>query len=191
MSNGQPTLLEPTSQAEPPLLTKDSSRNPTNQPQWGIFLTGSRAIIPDNIISFEFKQDFRVAEYPMEEGGFQNYNKVNTPYDARVRMSKGGTESDRQQFLDDIEALADSLELCDVVTPEKIYLSANLNHFDYHRTATNGVGLITVDVWLIEIRETISAKFSNTKQPSGASPTTVGTVQPQTPKDSQTLKARQ
>lgn len=165
------------------LLTGDNV--PSNQvltPQWGIFLDGEQVLFPDSMVSLEYKKDYRIVDYPMEEGAFQSYNKVTTPYDARIRVTKGGTIEDRQAFLQDVAGIAESLDLYDLITPEVSYSNANVMHVDYRRTATNGVGLLSIDLWLIEIRSTVTPiLFSKTQAPSGADPVQLGQVQPQIP----------
>lgn len=148
-------------------------------PQWGLFNDdGSLALAPDSIISVDFKRDWKVPNYPQEEGAFETYNKVTMPFDARVRMTKGGTDAQRSAFLDAVDVAADSLNLYDVVMPDVTYQNANIVNYSYQRSATNGVGLLTVDLWLLEIRQTATATFSNTAAPSGADPVSNGSVQP-------------
>lgn len=148
-------------------------------PKWGIGIGGVFQIFPDSFLEIEFKRDWVVPDYPQELGAFQSYNKVATPYEAKVRMTKGGTEADRQQFLDTVDALASSLALVDVVTPTRIYQNANITHYDYRRTATNGVGLLTVDIWLEEIRVAPNPAFTQTAKPDGQDPQQTGQVQAQ------------
>jgi hypothetical protein len=64
------------------------------------------------------------------------------------------------------------------VTPEQVYSSVNITHYDYRRTSTNGVGLLTVDVWGTQVRVTGDAAFSQTQAPSGADPVNGGVVSP-------------
>lgn len=154
-------------------------------PQWGIFLDGVPVVLADSVIDFSYKQEWTISDYPVEQGGFLSYDKVSTPYDVRIRFSTGGSEADRQDFLDSIAAVAGSLQLFDVVTPEEIYTNANIFHYDYRRTSQNGVGLIVVDIWLVEIRTTATAAFSNTQSPSGASPVAGGNVQAVPPNNAQ------
>ena len=149
--------------------------------QWGIFLNGLPIIDADSVVSFEYKQEWTVSDFPLEQGAFQSYDKVQVPFDVRVRYATGGSQVDRQSFLDSIQAIAGSLLLFDVVTPEAIYNSVNITHWDYRRTSTNGVGLLVVDIWCVEVRVTAVTAFSNTNQPAGASPQPGGLVQPQPP----------
>lgn len=148
--------------------------------QWGIFRDGIPVIIADSTISFEFRQDFPISDYPVEAGGFQNYDKVQLPAEIRVRLSAGESIANRQAFLSSIDTVINTTDLYDVLTPEATYLGYNFTHRDFRRRAENGVGLIVVDLWLTEIRETSTATFANTQQPSEAGKQSVGNVQPQT-----------
>lgn len=168
-------------------------------PQWGLFKDGFPVVAADNVLSFDFRNDFSISTYPQEEGSFQSYNKVSNPFDVRLRFSIGGSESDRRSLLRSIAAIAGSLDLFDAVCPERIYPSVNVTHYDYRRTATNGLGLLVIDVWCTQVRVTGGAAFSNkdstaigafgssttggavgvsTQQPSATTPIGVGNVQP-------------
>ena len=147
-------------------------------PQWGIFLNGFPVVLADSVISLEYKQEWTISDYPVEQGAFESYDKVQTPFHARIRFATGGSEQSRQAFLDSIAAIAGTLTLFDVVTPEEVYQSVNVSHYEYNRTATSGVGLIAVDVLCIEVRVTATQTFSNTKAPSGAAPVSSGNGQP-------------
>lgn len=154
-------------------------------PQWGIFLNGVQAIKPDSVVDFTYKSEYTLSDYPVEQGAFQTYDKVQVPYDVRLRLSAGGSASKRQTFMTALETLKASLSLYTVMTPEFIYPSVNFTHIDYKRTATNGVGLIVADVWGLQVRQTATTAFSNTKSAAGASPVSNGTVQPVPPTNSQ------
>lgn len=150
-------------------------------PQWGIFLDGEPVIEADNTISFDLKQDLPVSDYPVEDGGFQSYDKVELPADIRLRMSCGGSVEERQAFLDSIEENINTTDLYDILTPERVFTGYCFTHRDFRRTAQNGVGLIVVDLWLTNIRVTSTANFTNTQQPGDAGTQSAGNVQPQTP----------
>lgn len=148
-------------------------------PQWGIYLNGDLALEVESVVNFTIKRDYAIADYPIEDGGFQSYDKVQIPGDIRVRVSSGGSAAERQAMLDDVESIAGTLDLYDIVTPEKVYRSYNVSHYDVSRTATNGVGLIVCDIWFTEIRTTQSATFSTTQNPVNAGPQAVGNIQAQ------------
>lgn len=148
---------------------------------WGIFLDGEQAFDYQSILDFDYKQDWPISDYPVEEGAFQSYDKVQLPFDVRVRVSSGGTISERQALLTSVQAAANTLDLYDVVTPEQTYASCNITHVDYKRTSVNGVGVIVMDIWFIQIRVTSTAVFSNTQQPGIAGQQNTGSVSALTP----------
>jgi hypothetical protein len=90
----------------------------------------------------------------------------------------GGSEDKRKSLLDSVTTVAGDLEIYDVVTPEIIHESVNIEHFDYRRSSDHGVGLIEIDVWVTEIRAKVKPAFSKTKDPSGADPQSGGVVNP-------------
>lgn len=146
-------------------------------PQWGIFQDGLPVVLADNVVSLDYKKDWEIANYPMEQGAFQSYDKVENPFEARVRFSTGGTRIDRQVLLSSITAIAGNTELYDVYTPEAIYPSVNIAHYDYRRTAVSGVGLLTIDVWVHQVRVDVETSFTNTQTAGGANPIAGGQVQ--------------
>lgn len=147
-------------------------------PQWGLFQDGAPVVTADNVISVEYKQEWVVADYPLEQGAFESYDKVQTPFSVRLSFSAGGSETDRQALLDSVAAIAGTTDLFDAVTPEEVYPNVNPTHCSYRRSATNGVGLIVVDVMCVQIRIATSDTLDNTQSPSAAAPVNDGTVQP-------------
>jgi hypothetical protein len=148
-------------------------------PLWGLFLGGVPVVVADTVTSFAYKQDWAIADYPVEQGGFESYDKVNTPFRAQIQFVAGGSEANREALLDSIAAAADTLTLYDAVTPEEIYPSVNIEGYDYRRTSRNGLGLMIVNVHILEIREDQSNNFQNTAEPSGASALPTGNIQAQ------------
>jgi hypothetical protein len=160
------------------LLTKDAVAGILSGfPQWGIFLNGAPVVLADNVASIDYKQDWTISDYQLEQGAFESYDKVAHPFECKVRFTAGGDVTNRQNFLNSIAAIAPTLTLYDIVTPEETYTSVNITHYDYRRTAINGVGLITVDVWAVQVRVTATASFQNVTSPSSASPQNGGIVQ--------------
>jgi hypothetical protein len=155
-------------------------------PQWGVFDTsGFPVAIPDSVISVDYRKEWRVSDYPVEGGAFESYNKVSTPFDARVRMACDGSTTPRSLFLSQIDSAANSLTLYTVVTPDAQYASANITHYDYRRERESGAGILLVDVWLQEVRVTVQTQFTSTKSPEGAAAVNTGSVQPTTPSPAQ------
>lgn len=147
-------------------------------PQWGVFLDGVQAFDYNSVVDFDYKQDWTVADYPVEDGAFLSYDKVQLPFDVRVRLASGGSEFERQALLTEVRAAANTLNLYDVVTPEETYSSCNIVHVDFKRTNLDGVGMILIDVWFQQIRQTATSTFSNTQTPVVAGETSTGQVAP-------------
>lgn len=149
--------------------------------QWGIFSGGGAVVEADTVVDLTYKQDWVIADYPLEGGQFENYDKVATPYDVRIRFVAGGSESNRSSLLSSVAYIAGDFEFYDVVTPEAVYVNCNVRHYDYHRSSTAGLGLLTVDVWLQEIRVNVisgsGGGFGGASAPSGADQINGGAVQ--------------
>jgi hypothetical protein len=175
-------------------------------PQWGIFdQTGNPVIIGDSVVAVDYRQEYRLADYPIEEGAFATYNKVQQPFDIRVSFAVSGkldlissilsggaigsaisslvtgsspSQASRGNFLQQLDAALRSLYLFTVVTPEKTYPSVNLSHCDYRRESHRGATLLTIDVWCQEVRVAARGAYSKTNQPTGTDPVDGGTKQP-------------
>lgn len=146
--------------------------------QWGLFLGGSPAVVFDSFVSIEYKREWAISDYPIEQGGFESYNKVQVPFNVHVKFASGGSEENRAALEANCEAVAKTLDLYSVVTPERVYRSVNVQHIDYRRTSTNGVGLLTVEMWLLEVRTRvveISTSSSGTATDQGT--VTIGPVE--------------
>lgn len=174
------------------LLTGDGAGVSTlvADPQWGLFDdSGNAVVLADSVIGFDYAKEYRVSNYPVEEGSFASYNKVEEPYDIRILLAKGGNDGDRAAFISELQAAEASLDLYTVITPDATYVNANVVRTSYGRHASNGVSLIVADVQIEEIRPAASSTFSNTASPAGAAQQSGGTVQPQTPSSAQATAA--
>lgn len=151
-------------------------------PKWGLFDKERKQIIAaDSVIDVAYRQETRISTAPQENGAFMAYNKVGTPFDARITFAKGGTEQERQDFLTQIALAQQALTLYVLVTPTINYRDVNVIHYDYRRSITHGTQLLTVDVWLEQVRMVDGPAFSNTASPTGADAVNDGQVQTQAP----------
>jgi hypothetical protein len=170
--------------------------NPTAGDWMVLASDGSRVIVPDTVPKFEFRGDYRVSNYPVEQGAFASYNKVAEPFELRMTMVCGGLNfvqsaaaslgltlgqqyMQKGDFLSTLDYMLSSTDLFTVVTPDMTYQSLTLDHYDYRREASGGATLLTVEAWFKQVRVTASASYSNPKSPSAASPINAGTVQAQ------------
>lgn len=192
-ADGSPTLLQgPAHITDLQLAKTDStdSRFQSVSDAWGIYLNGARVMEADTVLGIEYRHESRVANFPMEQGAFSSYDKVEMPFGVRVRLAKGGTETERSDFLAEVETARSSLNLYDVASPEYAFLGTSLTALSYSRHATNGAGLLVVELTFEEIRQTAVSKFApaTVKSPGAADPTPGGAPQPTKPISEQTLK---
>ena len=146
--------------------------------QWGIYDQNNNKILsPDSFKELDYQHSWRIANYPMEQGAFQSYNKVQTPFEVPLRLMKGGSDQDRYDFLNALETIANSFDLYDVVTPDYTYQNVSISTIGYHRAAREGAKLLTIDVYLTEVRVANKADFSNVSKPSYANSQNGGGVQ--------------
>jgi len=121
---------------------------------WGVFdSSGKQVLIPDTFLGIEYRNVYHVATHPVERGSFAAYNKVKEPFHGLVRMAVGGSVSDRETFLQDLNNLVKSTDLYNLITPEETYFNVNLERFDYRRETRNGAGMIIAVCHFIEIRQ--------------------------------------
>jgi hypothetical protein len=147
---------------------------------WTILLDGAEVFDFDSFSTLDFKKEWVIADYQVEDGSFFSYDKVEMPYEVRLRITSGGTAQERQALIEQIDAVAGGTDLFTIVSPEKIYENANVARYSYPRAA-QGVGMIVVDIVFQEIRLSEPASFSNTQQPGSAGQQGGGNVQPVAP----------
>lgn len=166
---------------------------------WAIYSAGTSdpVIEPDTFVGIDFVGEARVSDYPVEQGAFADYNKVQTPRGIRVKLACANEQMQRGDFLDQLEAMKKAAELYDISTPDLLYEGFTLAHYDYARKATNGVSMIQVECHFEEIRQTGSATFSSdspsstisSNSPSANDPVNSGTVAATTPTAAQAASA--
>ncbi len=179
---GVPTLLggfAPTPAL--PALNDISNALPSSlSPSWGIFLDGAAVVTADSVISMDARQEAVVADFPLEGGTFESYDKVDRPFDVRFRFAAGGDDANRAALFASVKALlADKTNKYMFISPEDVFESVTISHFDYHRTSINGVGLPAVDVWGWQLLLGSGSTTGNDSQSVGAAPqSNNGVVQP-------------
>ena len=148
-------------------------------PQWGIFLNGAPVVTADVVVAQDFREEWVIADYPIENGGFESYDKVWRPFDVRMTFVSGESVQNRAALIDSIAAIAGDMNLYDFVTPEVIYQSVSIAHDDYHRETTRGAGALPVSVWgwQISINTTSGLTNAANSAPGGNDPSFVGPTQ--------------
>lgn len=154
------------------------------KPVWGIFdQNNNKVITPDNIFSVNYRAEWRKSNYTQQRGAFVSYNKVVVPFDTAVRMTKGGSVSDRKAFLDQIKAIAGDTNLYNIATPEASFLNVNVTKFEYVRRSSEGAYFLEVDLIFDAINEqdaqysTTAANTANAVNPAAIPTVNGGNVQ--------------
>jgi len=162
--------------------TPSVSTASTQQSQWAIQdILGNLTLVPDSVIDFDYRNERKIPNYPIEQGAFSSYNKVALPYEIRMTVAcNGNGEMTRNLFISTVQDMLDSLDLFTIVTPDEIYENANLIHANYNRTARQGVTLLLVELVFEEVRQTGTGTIT-TATPSGQAQVNNGQLNPVTP----------
>lgn len=133
-----------------------------------------------NVLDLDFKAGWSIPTYPVEQGGFQSYNKVQRPYDVAVTVTAGGSNANRQLLLDQVIAIMGSTALFTVGMPEMPIAGVNPVNYGFSRRHDHGLGLLMVTIFFQQVRPGGNPQFSTTGTPTStavAAPTT-GDVPP-------------
>ena len=185
--NGASTTPTPT-----PSSSSTQSVVNGNTATWQVVDNDSGAIIlkPDTYADFNIRAESVIPNYPIEQGGFSSYNQVEKPYGITLTAIVAGKgESSRQQFINQIQILKESLNLVTIVTPDSLYDNAKLVSYSYSNKSNQGLTLLIVEMIFQEVRQTATAivKVAN---PSGQSQVKVGQVSPIPPTTQQSALSK-
>ncbi len=157
---------------------------------WGLYSGGAPVVIADTVVDLDYNKSYAISDYPIEGGSFASYNKVEQPFEGRIRFASGGSADVRKALIASVEGVIGDLNLYDVVTPEGVYINANVVREEFRRTATEGgASLLTMDVSVQEVRILSGDTTTNTASPASADQQNSGTVQGQTPTTGQATAA--
>lgn len=158
-------------------------------PVWGVFDADlNQVLFPDSVWDLGYRSDARISNYPVQQGAFSSFNKVTVPYETSITVVKGGTLEERQQFQNDCQDLRESLDLFNIITPERTYTNANVTRLSMARRETRGAFFLEIELFFEEIRE-VTAQYSassteasstaNAQKPASRPPVNQGLTQPQ------------
>lgn len=172
-------------------------------PKWGVYdAEGVNLVInPDSIMDFGKRAEWNVSSYPVQGGQFANYNKVIVPFEIAIRMVKGSSRAandsgadgttlqQRTTFEAECEAVAASLDMFTIITPEKTYLQVNAVRLEFQRRETGGAFFIECEMTFKNI-QTVTPQYTgpadaaantfNAQNPAAVPPAPLGLVQPAT-----------
>ena len=139
--------------------------------RWGVFNEfGIPIVLADSFGGMTYDAGASVSKYPVEQGSFASYNKVNNPSMATVTLLKGsGGATGRGLFLAQLEGLLKSTLSFHIITPEYVYMRYQIIGINHARTAQDGATLLTVNLDLEEIIEAkVEYDTEEVKAPSDA-----------------------
>jgi len=127
------------------------------------------AFTMDSCVSIKFDRSATVSTFPVEQGSFANYNKVLSPNKVRVQLavSNYGNGASSQRVAELHTQLRHAVQdatLFTIVTPDLIYKNYTVKDFDYARSSDKGLGLVIMDVDLVEVR-IVEARYATVALP--------------------------
>lgn len=131
--------------------------------QWSLNnASGERVVQFTSFLSMDLRDEYTVVTGPVEEGSFASYNKVPSPLEVDVSLGIEGDDTTLNEALDALNLLTASTEIISLVTPETEYYNLNLESLSYRRRREDGLGVLWLDLKLIEVRQ-VKAQYTNAK----------------------------
>ncbi len=147
-----------------PSLSRSSFGN--NKDQWTILNTkGGSAITFTSFLDIDVRKAGLSMSYPIEEGGFANYNKVQSPLEIRVTLGIQGEHSEIEYALEKLNEYQANPIVLDVATPSYFYENMTLEAYSYKRTKENNSTMLTVEMVMVEIREVKTRTTTTIRSP--------------------------
>lgn len=156
------------------------------KPTWGLFNAAGKIVIsPDNYLGFENSNDWKISDFPLQDGQFSAYNKVIIPFTASVKITKGGTLSQRKTLLQQLDQISGDTNLYRLLTPEKSYMNINVSTYRIRRMGNEGAYYFAdLEIFFRNIQtvtsqySTTTANTSNAQNPNATPPQNLGTQSP-------------
>lgn len=114
---------------------------------------GNAVIEFSGVVSLDFASEGRVVSVPIEQGSFAAYNKVESPGAIRAVLAIMGEDDKLLYSLQKLEALKAATQKVSFVTPVREFRNYTLETFSFSQSAERGIGILFVDVHLVEVRE--------------------------------------
>jgi hypothetical protein len=158
-------------------------------PTWGIFdASGNLVVQPDSFLEMENTNDWKISNFPLQDGEFNQFNKVVLPFETSVKLSKGGSAQDRKNLLAQVGAIAGNTNLYTIRTPETSYVNVNIHRWTIRRMGNVGAYFFAdLELFFQQITSatsqysTSSANTINAQNPNATPTVNQGTQSAQTP----------
>ena len=159
--------------------------------RWGVLDQSDTVVIDaDSVLDFGYRAEYRISNFPVQDGQFASYNKVTLPFESSVALTKGGSVNDRLNFLAQCDAVAASLDLYTILTPEKAYLNCNVTRVELSRRGVQNANYFDVEMFFIQIisvtpqyssTSNVTTPTNNASEPSAIPPANQGLTNAQNP----------
>jgi len=144
--------------------------------------TGSINISPDSVMEIEVSPDSEIMSHPIEQGGFESYNRVQQPIPIRLMLACRGKKMTRSEFLKALKSAREGTDLFTIATPDAAYQNMALKGYAYKQTAEHGAVTIWADTQWREARSTnVVVTSPPSAKPQGSTTSNLGYLTPQTP----------
>ena len=144
--------------------------------EWTLLDTGGHtAVTFTSFIDINVSTQGEAVSYPLEEGGFVNYNKTHSAQSIKLTLGLQGTETDFSYTLEKLGELKTRAATLAVVTPAAVYENMTLETFDNKRGPDSGARMLTVELSLKEVRP-VEIQVNGTGFVRPQNPTSLGKI---------------
>jgi len=127
------------------------------EPVWGIYEAGSSVLLAvqkDSVLEMTVSEESSVPDYRIQTGGFATYNKIAQPFEIPIRITKGGSSTERDTLITFLKTAVKQAKVYDILMPECVWANVTLTRYSIERSREkSGDDLIIADCWFREIRE--------------------------------------
>lgn len=140
--------------------------------QWGVYdLVGNPVFSTvgfsnsqgniDSFVSLNYDNNAKVSTFPVEQGSFASYNKTGTPYSPKIGVIVSG-QTRITALMELLEVELNTINLYQIITPERTYQSVTLDKYSYARTQKAGKNLLHVTMTFMQVIEVIPNQYAKT-----------------------------
>ncbi len=150
----------------------------THNGEWTLLdAQGGTAVAFTSFIELDVTNSGQVTSYPVEEGGFINYNKTQSPLEIRVTLGFQGSNSDFERVLAQLDEYRREAVTLAVSTPSALYESMTLQSFSYKRGLQNNAGMLVTELNLTEVRQVAPQSYYVALNPTSSAKVKTGKTQ--------------
>jgi len=147
-------------------------------PPWGVYVAGTTTVAfeVDSVVELTVRTSAQTSDYRIQSGSFASFNKVVKPREVPIRLTKGGNEIERADFLAWLKLQLETTTQLDLVMPEGVIVNHTLVEYSIRRESRSGVTLIIADCLFQEVREVVAQYYNSADTSNAASPNNVPTT---------------